>query len=239
MPAAWGVFPDATTAAPKPAANTSRTSALVDQLIGGGGGGGQHAPSSNEMSLVQAGKGHWGPNNEYVANDAPPAAAAQAAPAGAPGGGSTNTAQSNPDLAYAIGEMKKRYEGDMGTGRAIDVAAGKLRQYSEGQRRQAAAGRTARGVSGTGIDNFDERRVSDDFQRKLAGAATDITQQRESARDATLGTIANVGATQAGISAADRAQALNQWNSVQANARAQDDARLNQTLAIAKLLTAA
>lgn len=154
-------------------------------------------------------------------------------------GPSTNTAQTNPDLAWSIQQMKDRYSGDGGAGRAIDLAAGKIREYGEGERRSAAASRTARGVSGTGVNDFDERRISNNVLGQISGASSDIAQQREQAKDAMLTNISGVASTSASLAGADRDRALAQWNATEANRRAEDAARLQQTMAIVSLMSRA
>lgn len=154
-------------------------------------------------------------------------------------GPSTNTAQTNPDLAWSIQQMKDRYSGDGGAGRAIDLAAGKIREYGEGERRSAAASRTARGVSGTGVNDFDERRISNNVLGQISGASADIAQQREQAKDSMLSNISGVASTSASLAGADRDRALAQWNATEANRRAEEAARLQQTMAIVSLMSRA
>lgn len=165
------------------------------------------------------------------------AGAGAAGAGGAPGGaGTANVAQYQPDLQYAIANMKSRFEGDGGAGRAIDVAGGKLREFSEGERRAAAGRRSMRGVSGTGVDDYDERNIRDNFQNRLAGTATDITLGREAAKDSMLSNIAGAGASSAAIAQADRRGALEEWSAVSSNQRAAEAAQQAQLMNILHLL---
>lgn len=150
----------------------------------------------------------------------------------------TNTAQRNPDLDYAINGLKERLGADT-TGRAIDVAGGRLRDLGEGQKSAAATSRSARGVSGTGVDAYDANRIDAGTQRAVAGAATDISLGREAQKDSILGQIAGVGASQAGINQADRNLAVQQWQTDQANQRAREAAAAARQASIMSMLFAA
>lgn len=160
-----------------------------------------------------------------------PSASSAAAPA------LTNVAQNNPDIGYALGEMRKRYEGDAGAGQAIDVATSKIRDATTGLAREAAAGRTARGVSGTGVDDFDTRRLFGNAQRAVAGTSADITMGRERDKDAILGGITSGGAQQAAVLAQEHDRNLRQWESAQQNARAEEDRRLAREMSILNMLS--
>lgn len=202
----------------------------VSRILGGGGGGGGANPGVTQ-GVARPGSA------EYAAMVAQQHAAAGTAPAAGGGAsGSVNTAQTNPDIQYAINQMRARYEGDGSTARQIEVAGGKLREFSEGERRAAAARRTARGVSGTGVDDYDNRRITGDFQSRLAGVASDVALGREREKDSILSSIAGAGRSQADLAGADRDRALAQWNTVEANRRAEDEARLAQSLAVINML---
>lgn len=155
-----------------------------------------------------------------------------------PGPNFNNTAQSNPDLEYAINGLKGQLSNDT-TGHAIDMAGGKLRDLAEGQKSAAAAGRTSRGVSGTGVDDYDNRRIDTGTQRAIAGTATDITLGREAQKDSIYGQIAGAGASQAGINQADRSLALQQWQTDQANQRAREQAQAAQQASILNMILSA
>lgn len=152
--------------------------------------------------------------------------------AGAGGGGGTaaapgttvNTAQANPDLDYVTGKIKERIEGPGTANTAIDLAGQKIREAGQGQRRIAEANRAARGVSGTGINAYDEQRIGGAEQRAIAGAATDIALGREKEKDTLLGSLAGVGASKANLQQQSQQIANQQWANEQANQRAIDSA---------------
>lgn len=173
----------------------------------------------------------------YPGTGGPAAATPGAQAPGTPGPPSTLSAPDNPDLQYALDKMKGRFEGDGGAGMAIDLAGGKLREASEGER-NAAAGRRARmGTSGSGIEGYDDRKISDKYQSNLAGAASDIALQREKEKDQIIRDVANTGASKAAISGAERDRQLALYNSQEANRRAQESAGLGQTQAILDMLS--
>lgn len=163
-----------------------------------------------------------------------------AGPAGAGAGGTTNLSQNNPDIAYASAAMKQRYEGDNGAGRAIDLAMGKIRDSAEGERRAAAGRRSARGVSGTGVDSYDERNIEGSTQRAQAGAASDIAFGSEQAKTGLLDKLVGAGTAQGNLGLGERSLALQQYNAQQQAeferaqaARAQEQAILSMLFASA------
>jgi hypothetical protein len=158
-------------------------------------------------------------------------------PPGLPGGGSTSNKTNFPtQLTDAQSQMAQRAAGDMGAGRAIDVAGGKIREAAIGLSKESQARRAARGVAGTGADAWDAQRVNDQTARAIAGTAADITQGREQARDSLLASSGQLAGTMAGISQADRSLALQQWQTIEANRRADEEARLQKTLAQLQIL---
>jgi hypothetical protein len=154
------------------------------------------------------------------------------------GGTVTNTAQTNPDLQYVIDQSRKRFEGDGGAGTAIDLMTTRMRDAAEGERRAAMGRRASRGVIGSGVDDYDERGISDRLSRNMISGASDIALGREKEKDSILSNIAGVGATKAGIAGADRDRALQQWQTVEQNRMQQEQAQLSQLNAIINLLSA-
>lgn len=200
------------------AAPATDLSGVISQLTGGSGGSKFALPGSPAYAAQVAGQ------SAGASSFAPPTPSAPSP--------STNTAEVNPDLQYAIGQMKQRYAGDGGTGAAIDVAGGKLREFTEGQRKQAQALRARRGVTGTGIDAHDERRISGDFLNNLAGVSTDIALGRERDKDGMLNSIASGGASASSAAGASQDRAVRIWEAEQANRRAEEQSRLAQTQTI-------
>lgn len=157
--------------------------------------------------------------------------------AGAGAGGATNTAQYNPDISFATSAMKERYAGDNGANRAIDLAMGKIRDSAEGERRAAAGRREARGVSGTGVDSYDERRIGDNTQRAQAGAASDIAFNSEQAKTGLLSGIASAGVSQGNLALGERDLAIRQQQAQQQNEFEAANARRAQEMAILQMLS--
>lgn len=149
-----------------------------------------------------------------------------------------NASQRNPDLDYAISGLKNQLSNDT-TGHAIDIAGGKLRDLAEGQKMAAAAGRTARGVSGTGVDTYQNRNIDAGTQRALAGQGTDIALGREAQKDSIYGQIANAGTSAAGVDQGNRSLALQQWQIDQENQRARESAANARQASVLNMLLAA
>jgi hypothetical protein len=188
--------------------------------IGGGGGGG----------MVY--------NPRY--NDGTPAGRDMYIPAGGgaggAGGGFENTAENDPDMDYTLAELRKRYEGDGGAGRAIDLAGGKIREAALGEGKALAAGQSARGASGTGAGEIQFGNLAGRTLHRIAGAGADIAVQRERDKDALLGSIASAAATRSGTNLANRQMALQQWESLQADRRAEEAAKMARQMAALELL---
>lgn len=207
----------------------------------GGGGGAAATPTVPGVGTVQQ-SGYPGTSGG-VSSGSPGAAGSfygAVAPL-TPNAGTTapfvNTAERNPDISYALDKMKSRFEGDGGAAQAIDLSAGKIRDWGEGERRAAQGRRSMRGVSGTGVDNIDDRRITGDVQSKIAGGAQDIALQREKEKDAILSNIAGTGVAMANVSGASQDRALEQWRAVQENQRAVEAARNAQLSTVMSLMS--
>lgn len=196
-------------------------SSLISDLLGGGAKGTSGGPWGGGGSLPQ-----------HKATGSGPFVPTKGQQGAGKAGTVVNTADANPDMRYAIDNMKQRFQGDAGAGHAIDLMTGKLRDAAEGERRVAQAGRVARGVSGTGVDDFDAGRIGDKLQRNIAGSATDIALGRERDKDSILSGIAGAGATAAGIAGSAQDRALAQWEAEQQQQMAQEQAQLSKISAI-------
>jgi hypothetical protein len=159
------------------------------------------------------------------------------------GGGGTGstpgfeqTVAPNPDIDFAIKEMQQRYKGDMGAGRAIDLVGGKLREAQVGAGKNLAANLARRGVSGTGLSGNAYAGLEADTQRNISGSAANIAQDAESRRDQILNSIVGAGGAKDGVAAGQANLAFNTWNAQQENARANQAAQLQRTLALLNLV---
>jgi hypothetical protein len=165
---------------------------------------------------------------------------------GAGAGGYTNTAEYQPDIKYAIDALKARSEGDLGAGRAIDVAVGRVRDLGVGEDaatrgRLASAG--ALGSTGydtalgeTGAEGLALGRNADLRQRRAAGIATDIALGREAQRDDILRSIGGMGGEQGRLGVASQGLALQQQAAQDADALAQRQAAQAQMNALLSLI---
>lgn len=146
------------------------------------------------------------------------------------------SAERNPDLDYVIGELRKRYEGDMGAGRAIDLAGGKIREAGIGARKGLEANLARRGVSGTGLSDNKYGQLARAEQRDIAGAAAGITSDAEGRREGVLGQIAGTGSALGSLQLGQLGLQANIWNTQQANARANEQAQLSRLMAILNMM---
>lgn len=169
------------------------------------------------------------------------AGGAGGAPAGA---GYTNTTDLQPDLSYSIAKLKERAEGDLGAGRAIDVALGKLRELGIGEDRVTNAALATRGLEGTvgsptnpGAQGLALARNSADRERRAAGLATDIALGREAQRDDIYRSIGGMGGEQGRLGVANQGLALQQQAAQDANVLAQQRAAQAQQNALLSMLT--
>lgn len=194
--------------------------------------GGRRSPVAG---LAGARPGREGFGMQQPSNDMSPFYPGQEQPFAAPQT-FDNQAQNDPDLDYTIGELRKRYEGDGGAARAIDLAGGKIREASLGEGRALAVSQAARGVSGTGAGALQYGDLASRTLSKVAGAASDISLARERDKDSMLSQIAGAAATRSGTNLANRQLALNQWETVQANRRAQESAKLARQMALLEML---
>lgn len=123
-----------------------------------------------------------------------------------------NTAQDDPRLARLAGRIEDRLANpNQSTGRAIDLAVGRLRDLGEGQKRAGASSFARRGVMGSGVQAGYEAGVDEDVRAKGAGVAADLSLARERDEDAfMLGSAGALGAV-GEANRADRRLALDQW----------------------------
>jgi hypothetical protein len=148
----------------------------------------------------------------------------------------TNTTDVQPDMRWAVDEMKKRYAGDMGAGRAIDVAGGKIREAGIGVERARGGDVARRGVSGTGAEFNLRKGDADNVLNDISGAATGIASDAEGRRDGMLGSILGGGNAMGGLAQGDRALALRSWEANEQNQRAREQAALARQMALLGLL---
>lgn len=147
-----------------------------------------------------------------------------------------NTAEDDPGYNQVLGEMWRRFRGDAGAGQAIDLAGGKIREAGIGAGKELGASLAARGVSGTGAETLGRTKLAGQVQGSIAGAASDIANQREREKDAELASIGGVVGGKAAENRANRELALRQWEGVRADQRAGESAQSAQQLAILQLL---
>ncbi len=149
----------------------------------------------------------------------------------------TNTANYDPQQKAILDRILARTSGDMGAGDAINVAGGKIREASIGAQKEAEAQRTARGVSGTGANDYDQRKISDATQKAIAGSATDISNKAEQDRNALLTGAAGVASNIAQGANADRQLAIQQWQAQQQAQQQQQQMQQNLQLAQLQMLS--
>lgn len=160
------------------------------------------------------------------------------APAGpGHGGGFVNTAAFDPTLMSHINRINKRLDSpDVTTGRAIDVAGGRIRDLGEGITKQMRAGKSRAGsLAGTSAPGMLERDIQAGVASDVAGAATDITLQRARDDDSFLLSATGAMAMPGQNARADRAQSFNEYmghNQLGLQAQAQ---RIQQMLAVYQL----
>lgn len=160
----------------------------------------------------------------------------------------TNTAQLDPRLDTHATQVQGRIDNpSQSTGRAIDLAVGRLRDLGEGQKRAGSSSFARRGMLGSGGQADFESGIDEDIRREGSGAAADIALQRERDDDAFL--LGSTGALAAPGEAAraDRSLSQQQWEmetsaqqrayeSQEANRQAQEAQAFAQQQAILALL---
>src|SRR5262245_20013434 len=154
-----------------------------------------------------------------------PAPVAAAAPAAAPTPGDgaasyTNTANTQPDMRYALDSLTELTEGDMGAGRATDLALNKIRELEIGLNRASTADAASRGGLGTGMQDFLRRDDSERLRREMVGAASDIASDAEGRRVDVLSRILSGGQGAGALAQGDRGLALEQQRMVEEARRA-------------------
>jgi len=157
-----------------------------------------------------------------------------------------NVATANPDLRYATDRMRtldKTYE--EGDPRSVNRLGRALADFGQGQKARLAAGRTARGVSGTGVDDLQNQRVESDIGRQFASGAADIELGVRDKQQQVLRDIAGAGSSAAGIAQGDKNLALAQneaqmrrWEAVQAAEERAKDRQISLALQAISLLPA-
>jgi hypothetical protein len=207
-----------------------------------------HAPSLGVPSSSKANSGV--PSWAGGAQPAQPATGGGAAPSFSGPGAAVNTTVASPGiqqgqgtLDYATKALEARYAGDNGAGRAMDLANQKIRDASMGEQTAAAQGRAARGVSGTGVDDLQNRAIQQNEQRTTAGTDADIALASEQAKTGMLSSLIGAGGAQVGAGTAQgnlnlgqSSLAIQQQNIQQQNQLAQDAANRQQEEAILQML---
>lgn len=141
-----------------------------------------------------------------------------------PAPAATNTAQIDPYLQRQAARVEKRLDNpEDSTGRAIDVATSKIRDANIGRKRAIQGMLAKRGVlSSSSIPELSEAAMSQQEGQDVNRAAADISLQRERDEDAfLLGSTSTLGAP-GSAQRADRSLAQQQWESFEANRRAQE-----------------
>lgn len=170
--------------------------------------------------------------------------------AGGPGAGAgagaagayENVAGYQPDIRYALDALKARAEGDLGAGRATDVAVGKLRELGIGLDKETTAqlarsgGLGAVGVGGIGAEGLARQRNRERLERAAAGVATDISLGREAQRDEILRSIMGGGAELGRLGISERALNLQQQTDLDRNLIAREAAAQAQLAGMLRLI---
>ena len=148
-----------------------------------------------------------------------------------------NQSNNDPQQQQILAQILARANGDAGAGRAIDIAGGKIREASIGAEKAAQAGRVQRGVSGSAIEGYDERKISDQTQRAIAGSAADIASAAEDKKNQLLSSAAGVAGNIANQNLQDRSLALQQWQQQEQNRIAQQQLQQQMQLAQMQMLS--
>lgn len=122
----------------------------------------------------------------------------------------TNTSTPNPTITKINQAQMGRFEGDMGAGRASQVAAGQIRDSAEGELKAMRGGAARRGVSGGGLEANLEGDIRGQTVRNIAGSSTAISQDAELRRDALGGQIAGQAAMDENLQNQQRNTAIRQ-----------------------------
>jgi hypothetical protein len=148
----------------------------------------------------------------------------------------SNQSNNDPQQQAILAQILARANGDAGAGRAIDVAAGKIRESSIGASKEAEANRVRRGVSGSGIEGYDQKKISDATQRAIAGSASDIASAAEDKKSQLLASAAGVAGNLASQNLQDRSLALQQWQQQEQNRIAQQQMQTQMQMAQMQML---
>ena len=122
-----------------------------------------------------------------------------------------NSANTDPNMNFLINQLKGRIAGDNGTGRAIDVAGSKLKDYGQGLSSALDADAAARGVYGSGAAGNKQQLLQQDLQRQMAGQAADISLGRQRDLDQLLLGSGNIFEAPARLAQADKQLGLQQY----------------------------
>lgn len=214
--------------------NQTRTGKAMGGASAGGGGS---SAASGLLDALNKSKNGGFSGGSGVPGIGGSGGAGGAGGAGTVGGGTTNFSGDNPDIDFAAKALKERYAGDNGAGRAMDLADSKIRDSAEGERRAMAAGRTARGVSGTGVDDYNAGTLADKTQRQIAGTNSDIALQSEQAKTGLLSTLIGAGSAQGNLGVAQRGLAIQQYTAEQQAQQAREQGERARELAILQLIS--
>jgi len=227
---------------PIPSASKAPTVDFEGLLGGVLGGGGSAQPKASGQLTQKNGKFYDSAGKEWKLEGGRYVPAGGGGKAGGAAPGSMdevlNRAQKDPRLDFLGRKVQERIENpERNTRRAIDAAGLALRDLQSGQERELDASLAARGISGSGIGQAARQQMSAETAGRVGGVARDIELQRARDEDAfMLGSTGALGA--AGEAArADRSLAGQLWIENEQNKRAQEMARLQQTVAVLELLS--
>lgn len=158
----------------------------------------------------------------------PPAPTVSSAPTPMPD--FTSSAQTDPNLQAYLSRVTSRLDNPgESTGRAIDIATGKIRDAHEGRRAALKGLMSQRGVlNSSSIPELTEANLMESEAGDVSSAATSIALGREHDMDALL--LGSAGAFQApgAASRADRAFGLEAWQAAEAARQARERQQTQQ-----------
>lgn len=216
------------------ASDADRTRLERGSRMQGRGGNRQRGPDMDLQRAFEAGtyrplEGFTMRGGRLVRTPRTPAPGSVPTAPGAPGAPYTNTAQNQPDMRWAIDQLGARTEGDLGAGRAIEVAVGKLRELGIGEDAATRGNLAARGALGamdydsaigaTGAEGLALAANQTGREQRAAGVATDIALGREAQRDDLYRSILSGGEAAGRLGLGDRSLSLQQQAAADANAR--------------------
>lgn len=147
-----------------------------------------------------------------------------------------NTAAANPQAMAANNALMQRAQGDMGAADAMRLSTVGIRDAASGLMKELAGNRTRRGVSGTGVDSIQDASVASNALRNISGANSQIAFQSERAKDQQFTNVRGGALDQDASNRADRQLALNQYDSANQTALAQQRLQQEKLQSVLNLL---